>query len=257
LTEIDDRPDPDLEPPGDGRDTAKLKAVLVLVATVAFVLSPTFTAPFTGFDPALMPVPVDDPPIQPAGYAFAIWGAIYLWLIASAGFGLVKRDTDTGWDAGRWPLFVSVGVGASWIAVAQTAPVMATALIWVMLGGALWALARAPRDDRAWLALPLGLYAGWLTAASCVALGTVAMGYGLGSPAALSWAALLLALGLSVWLGLRLGAAAPTYPLAVAWALVGVVAANAAAAPLFAAAAGGGALALGWLAWRGVRQAMA
>jgi hypothetical protein len=67
-------------------------------------------------------VPVDDPPIQPAGWAFAIWGVIYLWLVASAGYGLFKRDVDPGWDATRWPLFVSLGIGASWIAVAMIAP---------------------------------------------------------------------------------------------------------------------------------------
>ena len=65
---------PDLERPDDPQDTAKLKAVLVLVATIAFVLSPFLAQPFTGFDPAQMPIPVERPPIQPAGYAFSIWG---------------------------------------------------------------------------------------------------------------------------------------------------------------------------------------
>jgi hypothetical protein len=59
---------------------------------------------------------------------------------------------------------------------------MSTILIWVMLIGALLALRAAHRTrDWPWLALPIGLYAGWLTAASCVALATVAAGYGLGS----------------------------------------------------------------------------
>jgi hypothetical protein len=94
-----------------------------MVATIAFVVTPFIADPFTGFDPALFPVPVDDPPIQPAGWAFAIWGVIYLWLLVSAGFGLFKRDTDPDWDRLRWPLFVSVGIGASWISVALIAPV--------------------------------------------------------------------------------------------------------------------------------------
>lgn len=240
---------PDLENPADPQDTAKLKAVLVLVAAVAFVVSPLISQPFTGFDPAQLPVPVDDPPIQPAGYAFSIWGVIYLWLLASAGFGLFRRDTASDWDAGRWGAFVSLAIGASWIAVALTAPVMATILIWLMLAGALRALMRAPDRDRGWNALPLGLYAGWLTAASCVATGTVAMGYGWGSPATLSWAMLAVALVLAVLLTLRLGVV--TYPVAVAWALVGVVAANGLTA--FGIAAALGALGLGALALRQVR----
>jgi hypothetical protein len=190
--------DPTLERPDDPNDTAKLKAVLLLVAAVAFAVVPFFTDPFTGFGPDRFPVPVDDPPIQPAGWAFAIWGVIYLWLLASAGFGLFKRDIDPGWDATRWPLIVSLAIGASWIPVALTAPVMSTILIWVMLIGALLALRAAPAHDRAWLALPIGLYAGWLTAASCVALATVAAGYGLGSVSTLSWVGVAIALLLAI-----------------------------------------------------------
>jgi len=239
---------PDPERPDDPTDGAKLKAVLVLVATVAFVLSPLLTQPFTGFDPTQMPVTVDNPPIQPAGYAFSIWGVIYLWLLVSAGFGLFRRDTAPDWDAGRWGLFASLAIGASWISVALIAPVTATVLIWLMLAGALWALLRQPARDRAWNAWPIGLYAGWLTAAACVALGSVLMGYGIGSPIAVSWVMLLLAILLSAPLTLRLRT--PTYPIAVAWALVGIVVANGATA--LGLAAGLGAAALLFLA---VRQA--
>lgn len=236
----------DLEQPDDPKDTAKLKAVLLVVATVAFVVTPLITQPFTGFDPAQLPVPVDDPPIQPEGYAFSIWGVIYLWLLGSAGYGLFRRDTAQDWDAGRWGLIVSIAIGASWISIALRDPVIATLLIWLMLIGALWALVRAPKRDRAWNALPVGLYAGWLTAASCVALGTVVMGYGLASPAVISWAGLALALAIALPLTRHLRV--PTYPIAVGWALVGVVVANAATLPVFATAAGLGAAVLLWLA---------
>jgi hypothetical protein len=114
--------DPTLERPDDPKDTAKLKAVLVLVAAIAFVVTPFFTRPFTGFGPSSFPCRWTIRRSSPPGWAFAIWGVIYLWLLASAGFGLFKRDTDPGWDAPRWPLFVSVAIGASWIPVALTAP---------------------------------------------------------------------------------------------------------------------------------------
>jgi hypothetical protein len=239
----------DLEHPDDPQDSAKLKAVLLVVAALAFVVSPLISQPFTGFNPAQLPIPVDDPPIQPAGYAFSIWGVIYLWLLGSAGYGLLRRDTAPDWDRGRWGAFISLAIGASWIAVALSAPVMATILIWLMLGGALWALARAPARDRGWNALPLGLYAGWLTAASCVATGTVVMGHGWGSPETLSWAMLAVALALSVWLTLRLRT--PTYPIAVAWALIGILTAHGASA--FGLAAGLGALILLALGFRQLR----
>lgn len=231
---------PELEHPDDPQDGARLKAVLVLVAAIAFAVSPLITQPFTGFDPQQLPIRVDNPPIEPAGYAFSIWGAIYLWLLASAGFGLFRRDTAPDWDRGRWGAVISLAIGASWIAVALAAPVLATILIWVMLGGALWALDRAPSRDRGWNAFPLGLYAGWLTAASCVATGTIAMGYGWGSPEAVSWVMLAIALALAVLLTLRLRAS--TYPFAVGWALVGVLATNGATAFGLAAALGAAAM---------------
>jgi len=242
---------PDQTPEEARQDTAKFKAILVVCATTAFVISPFLLDPFSGFDPAQFPVPIAQPPIQPAGYAFAIWGVIYLWIVALAGFGMVKRDTAADWDKGRWPLIASLAVGASWIAVALVAPVMATVLIWVMLLGALWSLAQAPSRDPLWNALPLGLYAGWLTAASCVALAAVVMGYGLLSPLVASWAGLALAIAIAIPLTQRFRI--PTYPLAIAWALIGVVMANASLHPAFAGGAAGGAAGMLWLAlkhWR-------
>jgi hypothetical protein len=239
---------PDQTPEEARQDSAKFKAILILCATTAFVVSPFLLDPFTGFNPDQLPNPIAQPPIQPAGYAFSIWGVIYLWILAMALFGLVKRDTAADWDRGRWPLLVSLAVGASWIAVALSAPVMATVLIWVMLIGAIWALWRVPQRDRAWLALPLGLYAGWLTAASCVALATILIGYNILSPMAASWAALALALAIAIPLARRF--ATLTYPLAIAWALIGVAVQNASFYPALALAAAAGATGMAWLMLR-------
>ena len=66
------------------RGMKQIIAVLTFILALAFALAPALTNPFTGFTADQLPVPQIDPPIQPAGYAFAIWGLIYLWLIASA-----------------------------------------------------------------------------------------------------------------------------------------------------------------------------
>lgn len=253
MTEHRDRDDSRMGVESDPNDTAKLKAILVVVATTAFVISPLVTEPFSGFAPDQLTVYIENPPIQPAGWAFSIWGVIYAWLVLSAGFGLIKRDTDPDWDHVRWPLFGSLAVGAAWIPVALNSPVSATIMIFLMLLGAAWALARSPARDRLWLRLPLGLYAGWLTAASFVALGSVAMGYGLASPLWISFLALAAALALAVWLMLRLRV--PTYALAVAWAAVGVTAANASDAPALAGVALGGACGLASLMLKALRPA--
>jgi len=82
-------------------------AYAVLIATAAFAIAPAVTNPFMGFTAEQLPVPQIDPPIQPAGYAFSIWGLIYGWLIVSAVFGVWKRCYDASWNAARLPLMVS------------------------------------------------------------------------------------------------------------------------------------------------------
>ncbi|WP_308915903.1 hypothetical protein [Jannaschia sp. LMIT008] len=203
-----------------------MKAIAVLILSLAFAASPLLVDGFAGFEPSQFPVVVEEPPVQPAGWAFAIWGPIYAWLIVSAAYGVLFRRDDAGWDAARPPLIVSLGVGAVWIPVANASPVWASVLIWAMLGGAVWALLRAPRRDRMWFAWPVGLYAGWLTAASCVSLGILAMGYGLPPFGPVGWSVLFLVVALGIAGAVLWRRAVWTYAAAVAWALVGVVAAN-------------------------------
>lgn len=202
-----------------------MKAIFVVTAALAFALSPLMTEGFNGFRPDQFPIPQDNPPVQPAGYAFAIWGVIYLWLIAGALFGLLKRAEAAGWDAMRWPLIASLVLGAAWIPVAQITPFWATVLIWIMLVTALWALLTAGMDDRPWLRTPIALYAGWLTAAACVALGLMLAGHGVMGAQAAALAMILLALGIALAVN-ALRPDTPEYIAAVIWALLGVIVAN-------------------------------
>ncbi|THH38254.1 tryptophan-rich sensory protein [Aliishimia ponticola] len=202
-----------------------LAAVLTLVVTLAFAVSPFLVPGFNGFSPEQFPIPQNDPPVQPAGYAFSIWGLIYLWLIASAVFGLWLRRDDPDWAEMRPALILSLAIGAAWLPVAQQNPPIATVMIWAMWLTAVAALMRSPRDDRGIAAWPVGLYAGWLTAASCVALGLCLAGYGIVSERIAALAMLGLALVLAVAIQWKLGRA-PGFGLAVVWALIGVFVAN-------------------------------
>lgn len=209
------------------QDTSRLKAILLFTAALAFAAAPFLTPGFGGFDPAAFPVPQADPPVQPAGYAFGIWGLIYLWLLAHAAFGLFARSDNPFWDAPRWPLFGSLALGASWLAVANAEPVLATVQIWAMLILAVWAALRTSPRIEPWLsAAPVALYAGWLTAASWVAVGFLLGGYGLMGGTAAAAVALVGATVSAVAVQLRLGHA-PLYGAAVIWAFVGVAVANA------------------------------
>ena len=79
----------------------KLFAFIILALSIAFAISPAFVAPFSGFTASQLPNPQIDPPIQPAGYVFSIWGVIYLWLVISALFGALKRADASDWHNAR------------------------------------------------------------------------------------------------------------------------------------------------------------
>ncbi len=201
-------------------------AYITAFFTVTFGLAPFVTEPFMGFRPDQLPIPQIDPPVQPAGYAFSIWGVIYTWLIVSAIFGLWKRRDDSTWTASRVALSLSLALGTPWLAIANTSAIWATVVIFTMAAAAITALLLSPKTDRWWLQTPVALYAGWLTAASFVSLGSMAAGYGIlfGS---LGWAYTAIAGALLVALTVQTRRPrAPEYGAAVIWALVGIIVAN-------------------------------
>ncbi|MBZ0128308.1 MAG: tryptophan-rich sensory protein [Rhodobacteraceae bacterium] len=203
----------------------KILAVAVLLATIAFVLSPLFVSDFDGFSTTRFPVPQDNPPVQPAGYAFSIWGVIYLWLIISAVYGLWRAGENAGWTAMRKPLLISLGLGIFWLAAAVASPVLATAMIVVMAATAILAMLRAGEGEPWLRARPVALYAGWLTAATGVGIGVNLGGYGVLSG---QMAAILCLVGVLV-VALFVQSLRPHewgYPAAVIWALIGVIVAN-------------------------------
>ncbi len=224
--------------------------VLVLLMALAFGLSPLLTPDFRGYDATQFPVRLDAPAILPAGYAFGIWGLIYLWLVLHAGFGLLRRAGDPDWDRVRPPLILSLAVGSVWLFVAVRDPIWASVLIAVMLAGALVALLRAPGDPDRWLLLaPLAVYAGWLTAATGVSLGVLLTGYGWLSDRAAAVVLLALVLALAISVQLALGRA-PEYGLTVVWALVAVCVRNGVGNVAVTAMAAAGCAAMLAAVWR-------
>lgn len=224
----------------------RVLASLVFAATIAFALGPFFTS-FDGFDPNAYPIPQDQPPVQPAGYAFSIWGVIYLWLIGSTGYGLFKRTDDAVWAATRKPLLVSLAIGVIWLPVAEQSPIWATILIWIMLLTALKALLRTTADDRWLLQAPIGLYAGWLTAASSVSIGLTGAGYGLLFDERI-WAVIAIAVALAIAsYVIKRGLHTATYAFALVWALAAIILQNMPDEVLIAGIAAAGAVVIAFL----------
>ena len=201
------------------------RAVLLLLATIAFGAAPFVTPPFTGYDPGMFPVEIARPSIQPAGFAFSIWALIYIGLIVHALFGLIARRTDAAWDVVRLPMAASIAIGTLWLWIAPTYPITATAAIWGMLALAGFALLRVSGQDRPLLATPIAIYTGWVTAAANVSLGVVVAGYGwlTDTESAAAMLALALVIGVSVQLRKPADFA---YGLTIIWALIGIIAVN-------------------------------
>lgn len=218
----------------------RLSAIVVLLAALAFVLAPFYTPPFSGFDPTQFPVQIPDPAVQPASYAFSIWGVIYLWLVLHAAFGLWRRVDDPGWQRVRPPLIIALVLGTIWLAIATSSPGWATGVILVMAVTALAAFLMAPTEPDRWLlSAPTGMFAGWLTAAASVSTGILLAGYGVlgDTEAALVILGAVLMVALIVQSRKR---RMPIYGLTIVWALVGVVVTNWPGNMLVAGTAAGG-----------------
>ena len=221
---------------------ARLIQPSLLLAILDMVAAPALTPAFTGYDPATFPVRIERPAIQPAGYAFSIWGLIYLWLLAHAVFGLLKRRNDPAFLRPTLPLLVSGLLGSVWLAIASSAPITATFVILVMGGLAMLAYLRADQTQDRWLlAAPLAIYAGWLTAACGVSVGVILAGYGLLSNTGAALLMLTVVIAVALFVQAR-RPKMPVYGATVVWAAIGVVLANWADTPIVAYTAAGGAV---------------
>ncbi len=228
-----------------------LRSLLVLLLTLTFAAAPFVTPPFTGYPADTFPVLIDQPAILPMGYAFSIWGLIYLWLVAHAAFGFWRRAKSLDWDETRLPLATSLGLGTLWLWIAPNYPLIATVVIFVMLVAALAAFFAADEFYDRWiLSAPLAVYAGWLSAAASVSVGIVLAGHGILSNTDAAYLMLVVILGVAS-LVQYLRPEMPAYGITVIWALIGITLANLQSHFFVACAAGGAIFALGsLLAWQ-------
>ena len=180
--------------------------------------------------------------VEPALYAFAIWALIFVLSLVYAAYQALPSNQNNpllrrvGWFTagaffctGLWSVFVP----ERQFVLAQTMLVV----VFICLAVAYLRLARSERGalsagDRWLVALPLGPFLGWITAANAVSLTSEAVRFGLvdggrAGEALLGSTLLLLggALAAAVVLAGRTGPAQVylTYAATVLWALVGVV----------------------------------
>lgn len=119
--------------------------------------------------------------LDPAPWAFSIWGPIFLGLLAYGLYQWLPATRHRPGPAGaRLPLLVSFLAGMGWpVAIAYGQFGVAFALIVAMLSGAAVALSRIAPGRAGWAERlcarwPVSLYAGWLTLATLLsALGVL------------------------------------------------------------------------------------
>lgn len=175
-----------------------------------------------------------DETLRVAGYAFSIWGVIYLGILIYA-VRQALRQTGESLLIHRfgWPSVVAF-LGIGWWIVAMafdwewaTVVLIFASLIALLLpllhnADAIRALGRTERD-RWFVVWPLALLAGWLTVAAPVNLLTILTGDGL-LPTALSptvWAVLAIVVVALLALGMTLRLRTIAYALPVSWGLLG------------------------------------
>lgn len=196
-----------------------------------------------------------DSTLRVAGYAFSIWGLIYLGLLAYAVRQVLPQTGETevlnrlGWPSAA----AFLGIGA-WIPAAAFDARWATvALIFasgaVLIGALAWTapairLLATTSRDRMLTVWPLAALAGWLTVAAPLNLLTVltAESWIMAGGPATAWALLALAAAVVVTLLVTARLRVLAYPLPVAWGLLGAFVAEQDRHPALAFAALGAAV---------------
>lgn len=174
-------------------------------------------------------------PLTPAGYAFSIWGVIFLALLGYAGWQLLPAQRGLRLpDAVARPLTLASAATGLWVVLFANEQIgLSVGTMLVILGSLIVAYGRARALVRAgaapaWVSIPFALFLGWILVAATINLtlglreltGPVApelenaLAYGL--------------LAVVVSLGLQLSRAFQerTFGLVLAWALAGVWAAQ-------------------------------
>lgn len=167
----------------------------------------------------------------PAGYAFSIWGLIYLSLIAYSVYQLLPSRRDARiHDRLAKPLVLTSVLSVTWLvlfnslqlllSVAVIAGMLITAVI-LLVRSREWAM---HEKGWGWLSVPFSLYAGWLTAAiiANTAVYLTSIGWQ-GQPLGpVNWTLVMIgvATGIAVLVSWRLRDV--VFPLVVAWACLAI-----------------------------------
>jgi hypothetical protein len=170
----------------------------------------------------------------PAGYAFSIWGLIYLACFVLAVYQLIGSAPAT--EANRrtgWLLVVAFASSTIWVPIFGSGLIwLAQVVIFVLVAALGIALARLTRlgaaatvAERWCLRIPIGIYLGWAICASAAGLALTLRWFGLAAsgvvPTVISLVLVVIAVGACLAVVLRLDALAG-FAFTAGWALVAI-----------------------------------
>jgi hypothetical protein len=212
----------------------RLRAIAVAATAIAQVIASPLTTLAIGPSSDTGAISDDNiSPVTPAGYAFAIWGLIYLGCIALAVYQVLpdQQHREVHRRTGWW-LVGAFSASAMWI------PIFGSRLLWLaqvvilalvaclaVAATRLASMTPAATSERILLRLPVMIYLGWVVLASAAGFGTTFRSLGLpeagGLVTVVSLILVAVATVAAVIIVLRLTAVAG-FVFAACWALVAV-----------------------------------
>lgn len=171
--------------------------------------------------------------IIPAGYAFSIWGLIYLGVLALAVVqALPQQGGSRHLAAARLPLIANMGCNFAWIVAWQSLQFeVATVILLAQLATGIWlycalGIPDEPAESRLmrWVRWPISVYVGWLTLATVLGISSLLAywewgAWGLSNA---TWAAIMAVVSAAVGLFVTLQWRDPVYAAVFVWAFVAV-----------------------------------
>lgn len=167
----------------------------------------------------------------PAGYAFAIWGIIYLAFIIYAVYQLLPAQRHSRFfDRMAWPVILANLLCILWQlafrnyliggSVAIILAILATAIV-------MQTMARRETHNRTlWLTVPFNLFLGWICVATIanIASWLTALGWNGGNAGPDTWAIIMILAALLTGILLSIAYRDYIVPLVMAWALTAIYA---------------------------------
>jgi hypothetical protein len=212
----------------------RLRAIAVACTAVAQLIASPLTTLAIGPSSNTGAISDDNiSPVTPAGYAFAIWGLIYLGCIALAVYQVLpdQQHREVHRRTGWW-LVGAFSASAMWI------PIFGSRLLWLaqvvilalvaclaVAATRLASMTPAATSERILLRLPVMIYLGWVVLASAAGFGTTFRSLGLPEAGGLVTVVSLILVAVAtvavVIIVLRLTAVAG-FVFAACWALIAV-----------------------------------